>query len=57
VDGNHSEIETLVQRAIDNQATRTPLSMKRLTGAMEIVGKRFAANEIFVRKCFVSASP
>ncbi|MGO9687870.1 MAG: corrinoid protein [Syntrophobacteraceae bacterium] len=55
VDGNHAEIETLVQRAIDNQADPDTLINEALTGAMEIVGKRFAANEIFVPEMFVSA--
>lgn len=55
VDGNHAEIETLVQRAIDNHADPDTIINEALTGAMEIVGKRFAANEIFVPEMFVSA--
>ena len=55
VDGNHAEIETLVQRAIDNHTDPDTVINEALTGAMEIVGKRFAANEIFVPEMFVSA--
>ncbi len=55
VDGKHAEIETLVQRAIDNQADPDTVINEALIGAMEIVGKRFAANEIFVPEMFVSA--
>lgn len=55
VDGKHTEIETLVQRAIDNKADLDTVINEALIGAMEIVGKRFAANEIFVPEMFVSA--
>jgi len=55
VDGKHAEIETLVQRAIDNQADPDTIINEALIGAMETVGKRFAANEIFVPEMFVSA--
>jgi len=55
VDGKHTEIETLIQRAIDNKADLDTVVNEALIGAMEIVGKRFAANEIFVPEMFVSA--
>jgi len=55
VDGKHAEIETLVQRAIDNHADPDTVINEALRGAMEIVGKRFAANEIFVPEMFISA--
>jgi 5-methyltetrahydrofolate--homocysteine methyltransferase len=55
VDGKHTEIETLIQRAIDNKADLDTVINEALIGAMEIVGKRFAANEIFVPEMFVSA--
>jgi 5-methyltetrahydrofolate--homocysteine methyltransferase len=55
VDGKHTEIETLIQRAIDNKADLHTVINEALIGAMEIVGKRFAANEIFVPEMFVSA--
>jgi 5-methyltetrahydrofolate--homocysteine methyltransferase len=55
VDGKHTEIETLVQRAIDDRADPDTVINEALIGAMEIVGKRFAANEIFVPEMLVSA--
>ena len=55
VDGQHAEIETLVQRALDNNDDPGAIINEALIGAMEIVGKRFAANEIFVPEMFVSA--
>ena len=55
VDGRHTEIETLVQRAIDNKADLDTIINEALIGAMEIVGQRFAANEIFVPEMLVSA--
>ncbi len=55
VDGRHAEIETLVQRAIDNNDDPDAVINEALIGAMEIVGKKFAANEIFVPEMFISA--
>ena len=55
VDGKHAEIETLVKRAIDNNDDPGAIINEALIGAMEIVGKKFAANEIFVPEMFVSA--
>jgi 5-methyltetrahydrofolate--homocysteine methyltransferase len=56
VDGKHAEIETLVQQAIDDQADLGILINEALIGAMDIVGKRFAANEIFVPEMIASAA-
>ena len=55
VNGKHAEIETLVKRAVDNGHDPGAVIDEALIGAMEIVGKRFAANEIFVPEMFASA--
>ena len=55
VDGKHAEIEALVQEAIDEKTDLDILINEALTGAMEIVGKKFAAGEIFVPEMLVSA--
>ncbi len=55
VDGKHAEIESMVQEAIDDKTDLDILINEALIGAMDIVGKRFAANEIFVPEMFVSA--
>jgi 5-methyltetrahydrofolate--homocysteine methyltransferase len=55
VDGKHAEIETMVQEAIDDKTDLDILVNEALVGAMDIVGKRFAADEIFVPEMFASA--
>ena len=55
VDGKHAEIETMVQEAIDDKTDLDILINEALIGAMDIVGKRFAADEIFVPEMFASA--
>ena len=55
VDGRYAEIETLVQRAVDNNDDPNAVIDEALIGAMEIVGKRFAADEIFVPEMLLSA--
>lgn len=55
VHGRHGEIEKLVQNAIDEQADLDVILNKALIGAMDIVGNRFAANEIFVPEMLVAA--
>jgi 5-methyltetrahydrofolate--homocysteine methyltransferase len=56
VDGKHAEIETMVQQAIDDKTDLDILINEALIGAMDIVGKRFAANEIFVPEMIASAA-
>ncbi len=56
VEGKHAEIETMVQEAIDEKTDLNILINEALIGAMDIVGKRFAANEIFVPEMIVSAA-
>jgi len=55
VDGKHAEIETMVQEAIDDKTDLDALINEALIGAMDIVGKKFAANEIFVPEMIASA--
>jgi len=55
VDGRHGEIEKMVQEAIDENIDLEALINEALIGAMDVVGKRFAANEIFVPEMLVSA--
>lgn len=55
VDGKHAEIERLVQEAIDKKIDLGILINEAMIGAMDIVGKRFAAGEIFVPEMLASA--
>jgi len=55
VAGKHNEIESLVQKAINDQLELNVIINKALIGAMDIVGEKFAANEIFVPEMLVSA--
>jgi 5-methyltetrahydrofolate--homocysteine methyltransferase len=55
VAGKHKEIESLVQKAIDDHVELNMIINKALIGAMDIVGEKFAANEIFVPEMLVSA--
>jgi len=55
VAGKHKEIESLVQKAIDDHVELNMIINKALIGAMDIVGGKFAANEIFVPEMLVSA--
>ncbi len=56
VDGKHAEIETMVQEAIDDKTDLDILINEALIGAMDIVGKKFAADEIFVPEMVASAA-
>jgi 5-methyltetrahydrofolate--homocysteine methyltransferase len=55
VAGRHQEIQSLVQSAIDDGTDLEALINESLIGAMDIVGQRFASNEIFVPEMLVSA--
>ncbi len=56
VDGKHAEIEKMVQEAIDEKTDLEILINEALIGAMDIVGKKFSANEIFVPEMLASAA-
>ena len=53
--GKHKEIEALVQKAIQEKADLDDLINRALIAAMDVVGDRFAKNEIFVPEMLVSA--
>lgn len=55
VDGKHKQIEEKVQEAIDAGIDLDTLINDSLISAMDIVGKRFSAQEIFVPEMLVSA--
>ena len=53
--GKHKEIEALVQKAIEAQASLDDLINNALIAAMDVVGDRFAKSEIFVPEMLVAA--
>jgi 5-methyltetrahydrofolate--homocysteine methyltransferase len=53
--GKHSEIEALVENAIQSELDLNDLINDALIGAMDVVGDRFAKSEIFVPEMLVSA--
>ena len=55
VDGETREIEKMVQEALDEKIDLDVLINEGLIGAMDVVGKQFAASEIFVPEMLVSA--
>ena len=55
VGGKYNDIEEQVQRAVDSGIDLNRLINDALISAMDIVGKRFAASEIYVPEMLVSA--
>jgi len=55
VAGKHMEVEALVEKAIAEGANLDSLINNALITAMDVVGQRFAASEIFVPEMLVSA--
>jgi 5-methyltetrahydrofolate--homocysteine methyltransferase len=55
VGGKHKEIESLVQRAIDDGVDLDEIVNQALIPAMDVVGKRFEEGAIFVPEMLVSA--
>ena len=55
VSGKHAEVEALVEKAVAGGANLDDLINNALIAAMDIVGQRFAASEIFVPEMLVSA--
>ena len=53
--GRHSEIEALVEKAIERQADLDDLINTALIAAMDVVGDRFTKSEIFVPEMLVAA--
>ena len=55
ISGKHKEIEDLVKAAIEDRANLDELINDAMIAAMDVVGKKFADNEIFVPEMLVSA--
>jgi corrinoid protein of di/trimethylamine methyltransferase len=55
VGGKHQEIEGLVKAAVEDKVDLDRLINEAMIGAMDVVGKKFAQNEIFVPEMLVSA--
>ena len=53
--GKHKEIEAMVQQAIDAGAALDDIINMSLIAAMDVIGRRFGAGEIFVPEMLVSA--
>ncbi len=53
--GKHKEIEAMVQQAIDAGAALDDIINLALIAAMDVIGRRFGAGEIFVPEMLVSA--
>jgi len=56
VNGKHKEIEGIVRTAIDEKVDLDAIINDGLIGAMDIVGKKFGAGEIFVPEMLVAAA-
>ena len=55
INGKHAEIESLVQAAIDEKADLDQIINEAMIAAMDIVGRKFAQNEIFIPEMLVAA--
>ena len=55
ISGKHAEIEDLVQAAIEYKADLDQIINDGMVAAMDIVGQKFAKNEIFIPEMLVSA--
>jgi 5-methyltetrahydrofolate--homocysteine methyltransferase len=55
VNGKHHDISTMIQQAIEDKVDTDRIINEALIGAMDIVGRKFAAYEIFVPEMLVSA--
>jgi 5-methyltetrahydrofolate--homocysteine methyltransferase len=55
IDGKHREIEDLVKAAIEDNVNISKMVNDAMIAAMDVVGKRFAENKIFVPEMLVSA--
>jgi len=55
INGKHAEIESLVQAAVDDKADLDQIINEAMIAAMDIVGRKFAQNEIFIPEMLVAA--
>lgn len=56
VSGNHKQIESIVQSAVNDNEDLDSIINDGLIGAMDIVGKKFGTGEIYVPEMLVSAA-
>jgi 5-methyltetrahydrofolate--homocysteine methyltransferase len=55
ISGKHQQIEDLVRKALEDKANPEELINNVMIAAMDTVGQKFAANEIYVPEMLVSA--
>ena len=55
INGRHAEIESMVQAAVDEKADLDQIINEAMIAAMDIVGRKFAKNEIFIPEMLVAA--
>lgn len=55
ISGKHTQIEDIVKAAIEDNADLDEIINDAMIGAMDIVGRKFSASEIFVPEMLVSA--
>ena len=55
IDGKHNDIETLVQGALELEIDPNQIINQAMIAAMDVVGARFADNQIYVPEMLVSA--
>jgi len=55
INGKYKEIEGLVKAAIEDKADLDQIINDGMVAAMDVVGQKFAANEIFIPEMLVSA--
>jgi len=55
ISGKHTEIEALVEGAIEDKADLDQIINDGMIAAMDVVGQRFAESEIFIPEMLVSA--
>ena len=56
VSGKHKEIEDVVKKAIEHNASPQKIINDAMISAMDVVGERFSAGEIFVPEMLVAAA-
>ncbi len=55
IGGSHKDIEGLVQAALDDNVAPDKIVNEAMIPAMDVVGKKFSTNEIFVPEMLVAA--
>jgi 5-methyltetrahydrofolate--homocysteine methyltransferase len=55
IEGKHDEIETLIEKALENDIDPEQIINRAMITGMDVVGQKFSDNEIFVPEMLVSA--